>query len=74
VVNVIALLQCRNHRGISLLGAAGAGIAGIVLVGRLVVEAPAGLALLAVVGLIAAFGRPRLNRWTEKLHEEHHRK
>jgi amino acid transporter len=74
VVNVIALLQCRNHRWISLLGAAGAGIAGIVLVGRLVVEAPAGLALLAVVGLIAAFGRPRLNRWTEKLHEEHHRK
>ncbi len=67
-VNVIALLQCRKNRWIFALGGVGAGIAAIVLVGRLVVEAPVALGLLILVGLVATFGRPRINRWTASRH------
>lgn len=70
VVNVIALLQCSKHRWIFALGSAGAGIAAVVLVGRLVVEAPVALGLITIVGLVAIFGRPWINRWTESLHEK----
>jgi amino acid transporter len=73
-VNVIAFLRCKNHRWIFALGGAGAGIAAIVLVGRLIVEAPVTLCLLAIVGLVATFGRPWINRWTESLHEKHNSK
>ena len=45
-------------------------IAAGVLFGRLVVEAPTALCLLAIVGLVAIFGRLRLNRWTERLHDK----
>lgn len=69
-VNVIALLRCKNHRWIFALGGAGSGIAAIVLVGRLIVEAPVVLGLLAIVGLVATLGRPLINRWTENLHEK----
>ena len=69
-VNVIAFLQFRKHRWIFALGSAGAGIAAVVLVGRLIVEAPIALGLLTIVGLIATFGRPWINRWTESLHEK----
>jgi len=69
-VNLIAFLQCRKHRWIFAFGSAGAGIFAVVLVGRLIVEAPVALDLLAVVVLIATFGRPRINRWTQSLHEK----
>ena len=69
-VNVIAFLQCRKHRWIFALGSAGAGIAAVVLVGRLIFEAPIALGLLTIVGLVATFGRPWINQWTESLHEK----
>jgi len=68
-VNVIAFFQIGNHRWIFVLGAAGAGIACVLLVGRLIIEAPVALGLLALIGFTAAFGRPRINRWTEELHK-----
>jgi hypothetical protein len=69
-VNLIAFLQCRKHRWIFAFGSAGAGIFAVVLVGRLIVEAPVALGLLTVVVLIATFGRPRINRWSQSLHEK----
>jgi len=69
-VNVIALLQCNNQRWIFAFGSAGACIAGIVLVGRLIMETPVALGLLATIVLIATFGRPWINRWTTRQHEK----
>jgi amino acid transporter len=69
-VNVIALLQCSKQRWIFALGSAGACIAGIVLVSRLVMETPVALGLLATIVLIATFGRPWINRWTARQHDK----
>jgi amino acid transporter len=69
-VNVMAFLQCRNRRWVFGFGGVGAAIAGVVLTGRLIIEAPLALALLTTLGLIATFGRPRINRFTERLHEK----
>jgi len=69
-VNVIALLTCSNQRWIFAFGSAGASMAGIVLVGRLIMEIPVALGLLATIVLIAIFGRPWINRWTARQHEK----
>jgi len=52
------------------LAGAGDFLAGVFLVARLIGEAPAALVLLAIVGLIATFGRPGINRWTKRLREK----
>jgi amino acid transporter len=68
-VNVIAFFQISTRRWVFTFGAAGAGVAGVILVFRLISEAPMALGLLTVVGLVAIYGRPKINRWTEKLHD-----
>ena len=67
-VNLIAFFECRKKRWIFAVGGAGASLSGVFLAGRLTVESPVALSLLVIMGLIAAFGRPRINRWTENLH------
>jgi amino acid transporter len=67
-VDVIAFRQCDDHRWIFALGGAGAGIAAVVLIARLLQTAPVALALVAAVALTAVFARPRIHRWAEKRH------
>lgn len=69
-VNMVALRQCHNYKWIYAFGAAGASISCIVLAGRLCFESPMTLGFLALLAIISIFGRPRIIRWTEKLHNK----
>ena len=61
-VNAVAIGASERRRWVSWAGMLGAGGAGMVLAGRLVITAPIALAALAGVVLVAVVGRPWLMR------------
>lgn len=63
-VNALAFIEGVQTRLASLAGAAGAGVAGLLLIWRLSRQAPVALAMLAALVMIATLGRPFILRWT----------
>ncbi len=61
-VNVLAALRVEHRRWLSWLGAAAAGMATLVLTGRMAFEEPITLAILVAMVALAIFGRPWILR------------
>lgn len=60
----MAFIESIEGRWASLVGGVGGAVAGLVLTWRLARQVPVALAMLAVLVVIATFGRPYILRWT----------